>query len=133
MSKRTRKGLPGESRYYETVVVIDPQIGDDAIRMIVDRTKEVISHNNGRILKVEEWGKRKLAYTVQKKTYGYYACIEFEGPGSVVKPLNDYFHITESILRSLTMLVDSRLRAERGRERAPVKEGATEERAPAHS
>ncbi len=128
MSKRTRRGLPGQNRSYETVVVIDPQIGDDAVKSIVEKTKEVITHHRGVIAKVEEWGKRKLAYTIHKKTYGHYTCIEFEGPGEVVKALNDYYHITENILRHTSMLIDSRLRDERKREKAPAREpGAQDE------
>lgn len=120
MSKRTRRGLPGQMRSYETVIVIDPQIGDDVIKSIVEKTKEVIAHNHGTVTKVEEWGKRKLAYTIEKKTYGHYTCIEFEGPGEVVKGLTDFYHITENIMRHLTLLIDSRLRDERKRERVPA-------------
>lgn len=127
MSKRTRKGLVGESRLYETVIVIDPQIGDETIKQIVEKTKEVITAGGGRITNVEEWGKRKLAYVIHKKTYGYYVCFEFESTGEAVKHLTDYFHITENILRNLTMLVDSRLRGERAREMAKLKEAAVEE------
>jgi small subunit ribosomal protein S6 len=117
MSKKTRRGAVGQIRYYETVVVIDPQIGDDTVKNIVEKTKEVITHSGAVITKVEEWGKRKLAYAIKKKTYGHYVCIEFEGGGDVVKHLQEYYHITEDILRYLTILVDSRLREERKRER----------------
>lgn len=128
MSKRTRRGLPGQNRSYETVIVIDPQIGDDVVKSIVEKTKEVIASHKGTVTKVDEWGKRKLAYTIHKKTYGHYTCIEFDGPGEVVKALTDFYHITENILRHTTMLIDSRLREERKREKAPAKEpGAQDE------
>ena len=122
MSKRTRRGLPGQLRNYETVVVIDPQIGDDVIKNVVEKIKEIIVSHHGTVTKVEEWGKRKLAYTIDKKTYGHYTCVEFEGPGEVVKALTDFYHISENLLRHSTLLIDSRLRDERKREKAPAKE-----------
>ncbi|KAB2879828.1 30S ribosomal protein S6 [bacterium] len=127
MSKKTRRGLPGQLRSYETVVVVDPQIGDDVIKSIVEKTKEVIAGHNGTVTKVEDWGKRKLAYIIDKKTYGQYTCIEFEGPGEVVKGLTDYYHISENILRHITLLIDSRLREERKREKAPAKEPGSQD------
>jgi len=127
MSKRTRKGLAGQIRFYETVIVIDPLIGDDAVKAIVEKTKETITHNGGKLGKIEEWGKRKLAYTINKKTYGHYVCIEFEDLGQASRALQEYYHITEDILRHLTTLTDSRLRAERSRERALPKEAGAEE------
>ena len=127
MSKKTRRGLPGQLRSYETVVVVDPQIGDDVIKSIVEKTKEVIASHHGTVTKVEDWGKRKLAYIIDKKTYGHYTCIEFEGPGEVVKGLTDYYHISENILRHITLLIDSRLREERKREKAPAKEPGSQD------
>ncbi len=119
MSKKTRRGAVGQTRYYETVIVIDPQIGDEPVKAIVEKAKEVITHSGAVISKVDEWGKRKLTYAIKKKTYGHYVCIEFEGGGDVVRHLQEYYHITEDILRYLTVLVDSRLREERKREKAP--------------
>jgi small subunit ribosomal protein S6 len=119
MSKKTRRGAVGEIRHYETVIVIDPQIGDEAVKAIVEKAKDVITHSHATITKVDEWGKRKLVYAIKKRTYGQYVCIEFEGGGDVVKHLQEFYHITEDVLRYLTVLVDSRLRDERKRERTP--------------
>ena len=127
MSKRTRRGLAGQTRFYETVIVIDPLIGDEAVKAIVEKTKETITQNGGKLGKVEEWGKRKLAYAINKKTYGHYVCMEFEDLGQVARALQEYYHITEDILRHLTTLTDSRLRAERSREKALPKEAQAEE------
>ena len=127
MSKKTKKGIPGQPRYYETVVVIDSLIGDDAIKTIVEKIKDVITQKQAKIVKLEEWGKKKLAYPIKKKTYGYYVSVEFEGPGDVNAALLEYYRITESILRHIITLVDSRLQKERLREKAPMKETQTEE------
>ena len=127
MSKKTKKGIPGPPRYYETVVVIDSLIGDDAIKTIVEKIKDVITQKQAKIVKLEEWGKKKLAYPIKKKTYGYYVSVEFEGPGDVNAALLEYYRITESILRHIITLVDSRLQKERLREKAPMKEIQTEE------
>ncbi len=127
MSKKTKKGIPGQPRYYETVVVIDSLIGDDAIKTIIEKIKDVITQKQAKIVKLEEWGKKKLAYPIKKKTYGYYVSVEFEGPGDVNAALQEYYRITESILRNIITLVDSRLQKERLREKAPIKEVQAEE------
>ncbi len=130
MSKKTRRGAVGGNRFYETVFVFDAQLPDETVKAVVEKVKEIITSQKSTITKVEEWGKRKLAYIIDKKTYGQYVCIEFEGPGETVKALTDYFYITEVIIRHMTMLIDSRLRAERLREKLPPKEAVAEERAP---
>ncbi|HND77920.1 MAG TPA: 30S ribosomal protein S6, partial [bacterium] len=61
MSKKTRKGSAGQSRFYETVVVFDAQTGDDVIKGIVDKIKEVLTSHGAVNVAVDEWGKRKLA------------------------------------------------------------------------
>lgn len=123
MSKKTRKGEVGQPRCYETVMVIDPQLGDDVVKSIVDKVKEILTNSDAKILKVEEQGKRKLAYPIQKRTYGIYVTIDFEHLGSVIRTLTDHYHITEGILRYLTLIVDSRLRAQRAKaEAAPPPE-----------
>lgn len=127
MSKKTRKGIPGQPRYYETVVVIDSLIGDDVIKTIVEKIKDIITQKNARIVKAEEWGKRKLAYPIKKKTYGYYVSVEFEGPNDVNQALIEYYRITESVLRYIVTLVDSRLQKERLREKATTREIPAEE------
>ncbi|NUM80861.1 30S ribosomal protein S6 [bacterium] len=126
MSKKTRKGSAGQLRSYETVIVIDPQIGDDGIKTIVDKVKDILTQHQCKNVKVEEWGKRKLAYPIHKKTYGFYALFEFEDIGTAAKALEEYYHITEGLLRFLTTLTDSRLRAERLREKAPLEKPAEE-------
>ncbi len=129
MSKKTKKGIPGQPRYYETVVVIDSLIGDDAIKTIVEKIKDIITQKNAKIVKAEEWGKKKLAYPIKKKTYGYYVSVEFEGQNDVNQALIEYYRITESILRYIVTLVDSRLQKERLREKASAREIPVEEAA----
>ncbi len=127
MSKKTRKGENGSARFYETVVVFDAPLPDETVKAVVEKIKEIITSHGSTVSKVDEWGKRKLAYMINKKTYGQYVCVEFQGAGETVKALTDFYHITEVILRHMTMLIDSRLRAERQREKLPPKEAVIEE------
>ena len=66
MSKKTKKGSAGEPRNYETVFVVDPLIGDDVIKGIFEKVKDVVTQAGGKIERAEEWGKRKLAYPIRK-------------------------------------------------------------------
>lgn len=127
MSKKTKKGIPGQPRYYETVIVIDSLLGEEGIKTILDKIKEILAQKNARILAVDEWGKKKLAYPIKKKTYGYYISIEFEAYGDVNASLLEYYRITESILRFAVMLVDARLRKQRISEKTSMKEPSLED------
>jgi len=100
-------------RQYETTFVIDSLLKNDEIDEIVKRYERFISANGGSIIEIQHWGKKRLAYEIRKRQYGYFVYIRFEGPGSVVKPLEREFILNESILRYLTIaLTKQALKAE---------------------
>ncbi|MBN1423741.1 30S ribosomal protein S6 [Candidatus Fermentibacteria bacterium] len=90
--------------FYETVVVVDPLASEDAFEKHMDRVKEQIESRGGRILKIEEWGKRKLAYSIKHRRDGIYFLVEFEAQGETVAALDQYYRMQESVLRYLTIV-----------------------------
>ena len=67
-----------------------------------------VIQKHGKIRKVDRWGKKRLSYEIQKKQYGYYAAIEFEGDGSIPKELESEYNFNDKVIRFLTYLYDKR-------------------------
>ena len=88
---------------YETIFVIDSLLKPDEIDAIISKYEKFISDNGGQIETIERWGKKRLAYEIKKRQYGYYVLIRFDGPGSMIKPLEREYRLNESILRYMTL------------------------------
>ena len=95
-------------RTYETVMVIDSLIKIEEIDGIIERTEKIIENNGGKITLTERWGKKRLAYEIKKRQYGYYVEIIFAAPVNLVNILEDEYRLQESILRYLTVHLNSR-------------------------
>jgi len=93
---------------YETTIIIDSILKPDDVRGLKDRICNFISNNGGEIVKVEEWGKRRLAYEINKKQYGFYEHVRFTAPSALVGLLEREYRLNESVLRYLTVKVDRR-------------------------
>lgn len=87
---------------YETVFILDSLLAPEEIDKVIDRVKELIESNGGKVLTVDKWGKRRLAYEIQKKQYGFYVAIEFEGEGPIPNSLESEFNFSDKVLRYLT-------------------------------
>ena len=66
-------------RKYETIFILDPDLEEEQAQSVIEKVKGIITQTNGEILKVEDWGKRKLAYEVKKKPKGHYYPDPFSG------------------------------------------------------
>ena len=88
--------------YYENTFIIDAQLPDEVIREKVSRFQSVVSDGGGEILYSEEWGNRRLAYEIRKRTQGYYVFMQFSAPPAFIAELERAQRLDESILRYLT-------------------------------
>lgn len=91
---------------YETVFIVTPVLSEQQVAEVVDKFQGVITGNGGQIVNCENWGLRKLAYTIQKKTTGFYILLEFTGEGSIVETLETQYRRDERIIRFLTFKQD---------------------------
>ena len=85
---------------YETVVVISTKMGDEAVSALVQKFKDLIEAN-ATLDGVDEWGKRKLAYEINKETEGYYVLFIFTSETSFPAELDRVYKITDGLLRSI--------------------------------
>ena len=91
---------------YELAVVVNAKIEDDARTATVEKVKEYITRYNGTITNVDEWGKKKLAYEIQKMSEGYYYFIQFEADAECPIELERHVRIMENVLRYLCVRQD---------------------------
>ena len=91
---------------YETVFIATPVLSDVQAKELFGKFQGVITENGGQIISEEDWGLRKLAYPIQKKTTGFYFLVEFTGEGSLIGTLETQYRRDERIIRFLTFKQD---------------------------
>lgn len=91
---------------YETVFILTPVLSDDQAKEAVAKFKTLLKDGNAKIHHEEDWGLRKLAYPIQKKSTGFYYLIEFESEGSLINDLELVFRRDERVLRFLTIKME---------------------------
>ncbi len=88
---------------YQTIVVIDSLLKSEEIDAIIEKILRIINNNGGKVINVDRWEKRRLAYEIKKRQYGYYVEIIFEAPSNLIKILERDYRLDENILRYLTV------------------------------
>ncbi len=101
-------------RRYELMLVIRPDVADDKSQAIVDRTTRGLVTSGGQIVKVAPWGRRRLAYPIDRHREGSYHIILFEAPSEAIVELEHTLLITEEVLRHLVTRVDRPVKASAG-------------------
>jgi small subunit ribosomal protein S6 len=100
-------------RRYELMLVIRPDVADDKSQALVDRTTRQIVTAGGQIVKVAPWGRRRLAYPIDRHREGSYQIILFEAPPDAILELEHTLLITEEVLRHLVTRVERPIKAAR--------------------
>jgi small subunit ribosomal protein S6 len=88
-------------RKYETIFILHPSLDEEAVKVNVEKFKGVIENNGGVIENIDAWGKRKLAYEIQKVGEGHYTLINFNSNPDLPKELDRVFRITDSVIRHI--------------------------------
>jgi small subunit ribosomal protein S6 len=100
-------------RRYELMLVIRPDVADERSQALVDRTTRQIVAGGGQIVKVAPWGRRRLAYPIDRHREGSYQIILFEAPSEAISELEHSLLITEEVLRHLVTRVERPIKAQR--------------------
>ena len=98
-------------RRYELMLVLSPEVPDDRSQALIDRTTRQIVAGGGQIVKVAPWGRRRLAYPIDRHRDGSYHIVVFECPAEVIAELERGLLITEDILRHLITRVERPVKA----------------------
>ncbi len=98
-------------RKYETLFIIHPDRIDEK-DAVLERLTELISQDEGQVLKVDEWGMRKFAYPIEKKKQGYYILMEFAAPAETPAKLEQNFRIDERVIRFIIVKLEDKFQVE---------------------
>ena len=98
---------PGTQREYETIFILRPDTNQDGITLVNTRVRHVIDEKGGKILKLDNWGKRKLAYEVKKQLKGIYLYWQYLGNSGTVEEIERNLRMLDSVIRYYTVKVDS--------------------------
>jgi small subunit ribosomal protein S6 len=98
---------------YEVMYVIDPALEDSARTELINRFSDLVKKNGGEVDRVDEWGKRRLAYAIQYKTEGYYVLMYIKAPADLPREIERNMQISDSVLRYLTVRYEGELPAKR--------------------
>ena len=91
---------------YELALVVNAKIDDEARAAVVEKAKDYIARYNGTVTEVEEWGKKKLAYDVQKMSEAFYYFIQFDAASDAPAKLEQDVRIMDNVLRFLCVRKD---------------------------
>jgi len=90
---------------YETIYVANPNLEDDALEEIVAKFSDIIEKKKGSIVKIDDWGKRKLAYEVKRFDKGHYVLLDFCGFPEVVTEVERNLKLDDRILKYMTVKI----------------------------
>lgn len=97
---------PGTQREFETIFILRPDTNQDGIQLVNTRVKGVIEQLGGRVIKLDNWGKRKLAYEIKKELKGIYLYWQYLGSSGLVQELERNLRMLDSVVRYYTTIVD---------------------------
>jgi small subunit ribosomal protein S6 len=110
-------------RTYEALYIASPELDEDGIQTVVSSVEDLVTSNEGTIVRSENWGRRKLAYEVKGFSEGNYVLLRFTASPEFIAKLEASFKLNESIIRYLTVHLDARtLRLEEEQERRKQEE-----------
>lgn len=115
---------------YQTIVVIDSLLKSEEIDAIIEKILRIINNNGGKVINVDRWEKKRLAYVIKKRQYGYYVEINFEASGDLVKILERDYRLDENILRYLTITLGKKALAYMEKQKPPEPEPSVEDEIP---
>jgi len=95
-------------RSYETGFLISPQLSEDEAEAVIQQMADIVAQRQGKMIKVDKWGKRRTAYVLKKFHDAYYVFFHYEGGSDIPVELNRRFRQMDTVLRFLTLVKEDR-------------------------
>jgi small subunit ribosomal protein S6 len=108
MSEKRRgscRDIPGRTREYETIFILKPDVSNDVIGATNTKIRGVVEAGGGTLLKIENWGRRKLAYEVKKQLKGIYIFFRYLGNAGLVEEVERNLRLTDSVIRQYSVKI----------------------------
>jgi len=90
-------------RHYEIMIILDPTLEERTVQPSLDQFLKVVTGGGGKVDKVDLWGKRRLAYPIEKKSEGFYAVVDLTAEPGTVQELDRQLNLNEAVLRTKVM------------------------------
>ena len=97
-------------RNYEVVFVAAPTLTSEELDGFINHIQTVVESKNGKVVKIDNWGKKSLAYKIKRFREGFYVVLSIEGDGSTIAELERRFRVTDYIIRFITVRIDEDLK-----------------------
>lgn len=126
-------------RSYETAFLIAPTLPEEETEKLIEKMAAIVSKKKGKLIHVDKWGKKKLAYPIEKHNDAFYVFLEYKGDPAIPAELERNFKQTEAVIRYLTVKMEERANIRRKKKKPrgkrPVEfgESASTEEAPAEA
>jgi small subunit ribosomal protein S6 len=112
---------------YESIIILNANLSDEAIQEATDKIKGTITGGGGEVLKVEPWGRRKLAYEINKQQKGFLNLLIYRAPSSVNKTLEGFYKVYDPVVKYMIIKLERKQREKAlssiAQEEAPSPEG----------
>jgi small subunit ribosomal protein S6 len=95
-------------RQYELMVILDPEVEERTVAPSLEKYLSVISTEGGSVDKVDIWGRRRMAYDINKRSEGIYAVVDFSSTPATAKELDRQLGLNEAVLRTKILRTDAR-------------------------
>lgn len=112
-------------RNYEVVFVAAPTLAGEELDGFINHIQTVVESKNGKVVKVDNWGKKSLAYKIKRFREGYYVVLNIEGDGSTIAELERRFRVTDYIIRYISVRIDEDLKRSEKIKAARQRKGAS--------
>lgn len=87
-------------RAYESLIIFDPSCNNEDVEEEIKKLTDIITNEKGKIIEVNRWGKKKLAYRIKKKNDGFFIVLQFVLPPEKIKSFKEYFKFNDLVLRN---------------------------------
>lgn len=93
-------------RRYETIVILHPSLSQEDRQPFLDTLTSLVPEPQGLLIKLDEWGQKRLSYEIKKQTRGFYVLLEYCGGGALVKELERNLRLDDRVLKFMTVCID---------------------------
>lgn len=93
---------------YENVIILNAALPDEEIGNSVQKVREIITATGGEFLKADLWGRRKLAYEINKQTRGFYVLVLIKAAAATVKKLEEHFKVTDTVIKYMFIKLEKK-------------------------
>jgi small subunit ribosomal protein S6 len=93
---------------YENIIIMNAAISDEEAEAAVTKIKDLVTSQGGEVLKVDVWGRRKLAYEIKKQKKGLYVFLIYKTPSATVKKLEDFYKVFDAVLKYMVVKLEKK-------------------------